>query len=613
MTRGNRFLTSAIAAILSAAPMAMAHAAPSVSVIYTEYTANGTPSALNIAGTGFRCAGCVAPRVTLAGQALALTAVTPTLISARLPGVLPDGSYTLMITDGVGASTTYALPVTTKDSATTGSVAAVTPVYVPTPTVYGTGPAADFARAANEPRLPLVASTAVSTTAPQAVSVTAKAVAPTGNPADLTNIADTGGTTQTGLTHLTTGTQNSAFGAYALQATTTGQGNTAVGYSTLTNTTVGAFNTAVGYQSLTNNTSGIKNVGIGLQALSHNTDGFGNTAIGAYALLSNTHGSRSLAIGRGALLNQVSGTYNVGIGGYNVGANIVNGSQNIVIGALGVGLPDESNTVRIGEPTIHTSLYLAGATSASATTTLTNSLLAGISNQTPGQVLALMVDSTTNQVAGVDLLTLLTGYTGPQGAQGPQGTPGLPGVPGATGATGADGPPGATGPVGPTGATGATGVGINTGACSPTDLIGGWDVYMTVQTDHATQLGGLLPPPSYFADVCTLVATDLGNGTVGLTNFACTNISWSTPSTGGAQPVISLANGPGANSCAFTMNLQDSNAGETGSANATFVFTLDSTRRAFHGVATPVGNLPVSSGVAPPAYMMSYSAVQQPN
>gem|GEM_PF-2605008 len=631
MTRGNRFLTSAIAAILSSAPVAMVHAAPSVSVIYTEYTANGTPSGINIAGSGFQCSGCVAPRVTLAGKALTLTAVTPTVISAQLPGVLADGSYTLMITDGLGASTTYALPVAAKETATPATVSVVTPVYLPTPTVYGTGPAADFARAANDPRMPVVASSAgptVKTT--RAITATAKVTVPNpANPGDLTNSADGTGA----LGNNASGTVNSAYGAQALAADTTGSGNTALGYAALASNVAGNFNTAVGYQALTHNDSGVNNTAIGLNTLAANTSGFGNVAVGSYAMQSNTSGVRNLAFGKGALINLQTGTYNVALGGNNAGANLVSGSYNVYLGSEGLdgsgnALPDESNTIRIGDPTLQSALYIAGATSTTSTTTLTNGLLNGINSQNPGQVLALMVDSTTNQVGGVDLFDLLTGFTGPQGAQGPagpagpsgpqgiQGPAGPIGPQGAIGPTGADGPQGLTGnpgPVGPTGATGATGYGISTAACSPTDLIGGWDVYMSVQTDNTTQLGGLLPPPSYFADVCSMIVTDLGNGTVGLTNFACANVSWWAPANGAGQPVITSATPPPANSCAFTMTVQDANAGATGSANAAFTFTLDSTHRALHGVATPVGGLQVSSGAASPAYLMTFSGVQQPN
>jgi len=609
----------------------MVHAAPSVSVIYTEYTANGTPSGINIAGSGFQCSGCVAPRVTLAGKALTLTAVTPTVISAQLPGVLADGSYTLMITDGLGASTTYALPVAAKETATPATVSVVTPVYLPAPTVYGTGPAADFARSniAPRPSLPAQSADPVVTTT-RAITATAKVVAVNSNPADLTNIADTGGNIQTGLINLTTGTENSAFGAYALHSDTTGQSNIGVGFATLKNNSVGSYNSALGFQAMFNNLNGSNNVAIGLQSIFHNSDGYGNTAVGGYSLFSNTHGYRNLALGRGALQNEVGGSYNVALGSFNAGSHIVNGVGNLIIGTDGTGLSDESNTIRIGDPTIHSSLYLAGATSTSATTKLTNSLVTALSSN-PGQVLTLMVDSNTNQVAGVDLFTLLSGFngaqgpagpagpTGPSGPQGIQGVAGPIGPQGAIGPTGVDGPQGVTGaqgPVGPTGATGATGAtgyGISTAACNPTDLIGGWDVYMAVQTDHSTQLGNLVKPPAYFADVCSMTVTDLGNGSVGLTNFACTNISWWAPSNGSGQPVITSVTPPPANSCAFTMTVQDASGGAAGSANAAFTFTLDSTHRDLHGVATPVGGLPVSSGAAAPPYVISYSGVHQPN
>jgi len=629
VTRGNRFLTSAIAAILSSAPVAMVHAAPSVSVIYTEYTANGTPSGINIAGSGFQCSGCVAPRVTLAGKALTLTAVTPTVISAQLPGVLADGSYTLMITDGLGASTTYALPVAAKETATPATVSVVTPVYLPTPTVYGTGPAADFARNANAPRITAAAQpTGQAVTTTHAITPTAKAFSNTQGgsaPSDGSGnyAAGTGA-----LANLTTGGANTSIGTGTLAALTTGTGNTATGAYSLAANDTGTYNTADGFSALFSNTLGVNNTAIGLNTLYSNTDGAGNLAMGSFSLYANVHGNRNTGFGVRSLRSNIDGSYNIGVG-YESGLNITHGSYNIDIGTAGIS--DESNTIRIGDPNVHSALYLAGATSTTSTTTLTNGLLNGINSQNPGQVLALMVDSTTNQVGGVDLFDLLTGFTGPQGAQGPagpagpsgpqgiQGPAGPIGPQGAIGPTGADGPqgltgnPGPVGPTGATGATGATGYGISTAACSPTDLSGGWDVYMSVQTDNTTQLGGLLPPPSYFADVCSMIVTDLGNGTVGLTNFACANVSWWAPANGAGQPVITSATPPPANSCAFTMTVQDANAGATGSANAAFTFTLDSTHRALHGVATPVGGLQVSSGAASPAYLMTFSGVQQPN
>ena len=649
MTQGNRFLKSAIAAILATAPVAAIHAAPSVSVIYTEYTANGTPSAINISGSGFQCGGCVAPRVTLAGKALQLTAVTPTVISAQLPGILADGAYTLMITDGLGATTTYALPVSAKDMAAPASATVVTPVYVPTPSAYGTGPAADFARNANALRAPTVAQAAPAVTTTKAMAPSAKAVArPSVNTGDTTNIADTGdANSPTGLTALTTGTENSAFGAEALHSTTTGSGNVGIGFEALYSNSIGSYNTAFGWhalrdntegsnntalgvQALVQNTTGVNNVAIGSQSLIASTTGYGNTAIGAFSMQGNVNGYRNIAIGRGSLLHSAGGSYNTAIGGFNAGSHIVNGANNIIIGTDGAGLSDESNTIRIGDPAIQSSIYLAGLTSTAATTTLTNTFLTAAGNNNPAQVLTLMVDSTTNQVAGVDLYSVLSGFQGPQGPEGlqgpagpqgipgPQGEIGLQGPQGLVGPPGPNGPEGQQGPVGPTGATGAQGPmgpGISSGACTTANLVGTWDVYMSVRTDGTSALGGLTTPPAYYGDLCTMSVTDLGDGTVGLTNFACDSTGWYAPSQGTDQPRVSLVPGRTlpSNSCAFTMDVLDANAGAVGNVTATFRYSLDATHRAIHGIATPSGVLHVTTGDTAPAFLIDFSGVQQPN
>ena len=91
---------------------------------------------------------------------------------------------------------------------------------------------------------------------------------------------------------LTSGTLDTAVGAYALRNNTTGQFNTAFGtYALFTNTTNGSntavghsalyFNTAagitaVGYSALTNNTTGNDNVAMGYTALSTNKAARGN-------------------------------------------------------------------------------------------------------------------------------------------------------------------------------------------------------------------------------------------------------------------------------------------------------------------------------------------------
>ena len=136
-----------------------------------------------------------------------------------------------------------------------------------------------------------------------------------------------------------------------------------------------------------------------------------------------------------------------------------------------------------------------------------------------------------------------------------------------------------------------------------------------VRTDHATAIGGLITPPAYFADVCSMSVTNLGSGNVGLTNFSCSSISWYAPSVGSGQPLISLVPGriTPATSCAFTMDVQDSVAGSAGGVTATFQFSLDAARRSVRGIAVPKGGLHVQSGAASPAYAIDFEAVRTPD
>jgi len=89
-----------------------------------------------------------------------------------------------------------------------------------------------------------------------------------------------------------------------------------------------------------------------------------NTAVGVGALNSNTDGERNTAVGFDALLNLAMGINNIALG-VGAGNSITGGSFNIYIGNLGVG-PIEAVTIRIGDPTIHKSTYIAGISGATA-------------------------------------------------------------------------------------------------------------------------------------------------------------------------------------------------------------------------------------------------------
>src|SRR5262249_6041603 len=132
------------------------------------------------------------------------------------------------------------------------------------------------------------------------------------------------------LSDNTTGGENTATGAYALERNTTGFFNTASGNGALLANTTGGNNTANGYS-----------------ALFYNTTGGSNTAEGYHALYNSTTGSNNIALGNGA------------------GTNLTTGSNNIEIGSAGVAA--EANTIRIGDPAVQTATFIAGISGAMVT------------------------------------------------------------------------------------------------------------------------------------------------------------------------------------------------------------------------------------------------------
>lgn len=110
------------------------------------------------------------------------------------------------------------------------------------------------------------------------------------------------------------GSDNSAFGYYALNKNTTGYRNTGVGSHALLENTTGINNTAVGYYALKHNTTGYLNTAAGSFALVLNTTGSNNTASGNSALYYNTTGSDNTASGSGALYRNNTGSRNTAVG-----------------------------------------------------------------------------------------------------------------------------------------------------------------------------------------------------------------------------------------------------------------------------------------------------------
>jgi BclA C-terminal domain len=175
------------------------------------------------------------------------------------------------------------------------------------------------------------------------------------------------------LRNLSSGLGNSAFGWYSLFSTTvasfntglgagtlalnTGEANTATGVASLILNTTGINNTANGAGAMVFNSVGHDNTAVGYFTLYHNDTGIGNSAVGSLTLTANTTGSCNVALGNAALFASTTGDNNIAIG-CAAGAELTDGSNNIYIGNIGVA--NESNTIRIGDPAIHQNVFLGG-------------------------------------------------------------------------------------------------------------------------------------------------------------------------------------------------------------------------------------------------------------
>jgi uncharacterized coiled-coil protein SlyX len=95
-----------------------------------------------------------------------------------------------------------------------------------------------------------------------------------------------------------------------------------------------------------------------VSAIFSNTTGGNNTAVGTTALGNNTEGDGNVAVGTLALSGNTTGSNNIALGGA-AGVNITTGSNNIDIGNTGAA---ESNTIRIGFPSLQNATYIAGIT-----------------------------------------------------------------------------------------------------------------------------------------------------------------------------------------------------------------------------------------------------------
>jgi hypothetical protein len=147
----------------------------------------------------------------------------------------------------------------------------------------------------------------------------------------------------------TTGSSNVAIGHESLAANITGSANTAGGVYALPANTTGSANTAFGGLVMSANTTGEANTAVGFQALEFNVNGNSNTALGNEALRINISGLNNTAVGRGALARNETGNVNTAVG-FQAGPQIGNIQNSTAIGhnAIVTG----SNQVRIGDANV---------------------------------------------------------------------------------------------------------------------------------------------------------------------------------------------------------------------------------------------------------------------
>ena len=194
--------------------------------------------------------------------------------------------------------------------------------------------------------------------------------------------------------------ENTATGAGALLSNNAPR-NTADGAFALFSNTTGVDNTAVGDRALQNNDSGSDNTAVGSNALFSNTTGGANSAFGFNALFSNTEGNFNVAIGVGALGQNTTGSGNIALG-FLSGSDLTAGDNNIYIGNVGVA--NESNTIRIGDPAIHQTVIIGGIPAGGLAAILFNfnsgGIAIGVGGAVPFNQTALQVGTAITQTNG---------------------------------------------------------------------------------------------------------------------------------------------------------------------------------------------------------------------
>jgi len=203
--------------------------------------------------------------------------------------------------------------------------------------------------------------------------------------------------------------ENTATGAGALLSNNAPR-NTADGAFALFYNTTGADNTAVGDRAMQSNTTGADNTAVGSGSLFNNTTGDGNSAFGFDALFSNTTGDFNVAIGAGALGQNTTGSNNIALG-YLSGSALTTGDNNIYIGNVGVA--NESNTIRIGDPAIHQTVIIGGIPAGGLAAILFNynsgGIVVGVGGPVPFNQTALQVGTAITQTNGTTFTLNQTG------------------------------------------------------------------------------------------------------------------------------------------------------------------------------------------------------------
>lgn len=188
-----------------------------------------------------------------------------------------------------------------------------------------------------------------------------------------------------------------------------GDYSTAIGYASLGMNRDRGYNTAVGAFSGVACEWGQENTAMGYRALRsagrlYQLSSDGNTAIGCFAL-------ENLS-GQAPGFLEGPSRYNTALG-YKAGSSVLIGELNIFIGANQEGMPDDTNTIRIGKGQNRT--FIAGIAETALTSTDGPSVV-GITSE--GRLGTIASDS------------LPQGPQGPQGIQGPQGPAGEGLIPG---------------------------------------------------------------------------------------------------------------------------------------------------------------------------------------